>query len=136
MDKGNVNLTRAAVIARKSRQTIHKDAKSGKLSVTRDRDGKPQVEISELARVYGDLYIDSADVSDSQEATPQINSEFAVVTARLAAAEQIIQMKDQLLEEKDLRIADLQHTVLLLSNIKPDSELQPEKPRRKLFGLF
>lgn len=52
-----VNLTEAAKMVGKTRQTMHRYVKQGKLSVKRDAKGLPQVDTSELIRVFGDIKI-------------------------------------------------------------------------------
>jgi hypothetical protein len=48
-------MTEAAKLAKVSRRTIQRYTKSGKLSVTKDRQGNPLVDTAELARVFGQL---------------------------------------------------------------------------------
>ncbi|WP_335919109.1 hypothetical protein [Shewanella algae] len=50
-----LNLSQAALSVGKSRVTLWRHIKSGKLSAERDRDGNPLVDTSELLRVYGEL---------------------------------------------------------------------------------
>ena len=51
----SINLSQAAKLVAKSRTTLWKYIKSGKLSVNRDSNGKPFVDTSELIRVFGEL---------------------------------------------------------------------------------
>ena len=50
-----INLSKAAEVVGKNRTTIWRHVKKGKLSIERNRDGLPLVDISELIRVYGEL---------------------------------------------------------------------------------
>lgn len=50
-----LNLSQAARVVGKSRVTLWRHIKSGKLSAERDRDGNPLVDTSELLRVYGEM---------------------------------------------------------------------------------
>lgn len=49
------NLTDSATMVGISRGTIGRHVKSGKVSVVKDRTGKPKISASELIRVYGEL---------------------------------------------------------------------------------
>ena len=51
-----LNITQAAQLAGISRSHFHRHyVKTGKLTVTRDSKGKPQIDIAELLRVFGKL---------------------------------------------------------------------------------
>lgn len=70
-----VSISQAAKLVRKGRQTLYNHNDKGKLSFTKDEEGKPGVDTSELERVYGKLYMpankietvrqDSSEKSDS-----------------------------------------------------------------------
>ena len=49
------NVTDSALLVKKSRRTIQRYIANGKLSVTRDRLGNPQIDTAELLRVFGAL---------------------------------------------------------------------------------
>lgn len=76
-----VNLSEAARLTQKSRMTLHRHIKAGKLSVVRDRDGLPQVDTSELIRVYGELKrnVTQKDAVVVQRDTPHIQDELAAL---------------------------------------------------------
>lgn len=50
-----VSVSKAAKLSGKSRSTIQRHIKEGKLSAGRNRAGSPVIDVSELLRVYGNL---------------------------------------------------------------------------------
>ena len=50
-----VSISEAARLSGKARATIQRHIKTGILSVTKDRQGKPFIDTSELLRVYGQI---------------------------------------------------------------------------------
>ncbi len=50
-----LNITEAAKAVKKSRTTLHKHIKEGKISVTLDKKKFPLIDTSELIRYYGDI---------------------------------------------------------------------------------
>ena len=52
-----VSISQAAKLVRKGRQTLYNHNDKGKLSFTKDEEGKPGIDTSELERVYGKLYM-------------------------------------------------------------------------------
>lgn len=70
-----VSISQAAKLVRKGRQTLYNHNDKGKLSFTKDEEGRPGIDTSELERVYGKLYMsankietvmqDSSEKSDS-----------------------------------------------------------------------
>lgn len=66
------NISEAARIVKKSRSTIHRHIKQGKLSKEEDEDGMPVVDTSELHRVYGMIHMqqDSDGEAKLHNATP------------------------------------------------------------------
>lgn len=121
-------ISEAARLAGKTRQTLHKDLKSGKLSSTPGADGRPKIETSELERVYGSLQrVDDAGtvkVDDAQQVALQ------VAQARLEAADETIRLlKDQLAKAEEREAKGLEiiaRQTLLLPAPKP--EPAPETP--------
>lgn len=49
------NVTDSALLVKKSRKTIQRYIANGKLTVTRDKLGNPQIDTAELIRVFGKL---------------------------------------------------------------------------------
>jgi hypothetical protein len=78
-----LNVSDAAKVTGKHRVTIQKHIKSGKLSVSRDAAGNPQIDVAELIRVYGQLAIPATpkNVVEQQETTPSESPMQQVVEA-------------------------------------------------------
>lgn len=66
------SISAAARIIDKSRATVSRNMKSGKLTYTLDRDGNKVVDASELLRVYGD---EGCDFDRSQTSSKTVRSE-------------------------------------------------------------
>ena len=58
-----LNLSQAARAVGKSRSTINRDIKKGKVSADRDGRGQPVIQLAELERAYGTVQVET--VSDS-----------------------------------------------------------------------
>lgn len=121
-----VNITKAAKLAGISRQYFHNHyVNKGKITVSHDSKGNPQVDTSEILRVFGLLH---DDVKSLQDVTPPDSS---VLTVKIEALQRELALKDQLLEEKQNRIDDLKSSLLLLTDVT-----QNAKPRKKILGIF
>jgi len=57
-----VSISKAAKMVRKGRQTLYNHNEKGKLSFTKDDEGKAGIDTSELERVYGKLYMPATEV--------------------------------------------------------------------------
>lgn len=87
-----LNVSAAARATGIHRVTIQKHIKQGKLSVTRDETGKPQIDVAELMRVYGPLKSDGSTDSTTQAVAGQqkaTHSGIAAETALDALREQL-----------------------------------------------
>jgi hypothetical protein len=84
-----VSISEAARLTGKSRNTLHRHIKSGKVSKREDKDGNPVIDTAELIRVYGKLKIDSDSVKQSQSDsmaqrdTPPVTDDTAMKIALL-----------------------------------------------------
>lgn len=131
------SLSEAARISGKSRSTIHRHIKEGKLSKVLGDDGKPAVETSELHRVYGSL---SQSVpqphtkvfQDETYETPAWRGDAETLTIQLQALER---ERDSLKEERDRWAAQAERLTLLLTNVEPPktSANAPSTQRRGLW---
>lgn len=103
------NQTEAAQLVGVSRKTIQRYCKSGKLSFSRDRQGLPQIDTSELMRVFGDL----------KEPVPTVEeSDLALEVKQLR----------ELIEAQTKEIKDLKEQVSQLAlpaPVEPVIEAQP-----------
>jgi DNA-binding transcriptional MerR regulator len=112
-----VNITKAAKLAGITRQYLHKHyVKQGKISVTQDDKGNPQIDTSEILRVFGKLHDVNDDGNSFQEITPVNdikNNDFAVEVQLLR---QQVEHQKALLDEKDRRLADYAQMLNLLTD--------------------
>jgi len=127
-----LSISAAARAAGRHRTTLQGHIKSGKLTVTQDAAGRPQIDTAELMRVYGPLT--SCDSSASSTSSPLLPDDSAALVSTLqrqleAAREREIWLQaciDQLAERNDE----------LMSYFMPpaEPELEPEvedyRPRR------
>lgn len=109
------SISEAARVANKSRSTIHRHIKEGKLSKVIGPDGRPAIETSELHRVYQDLSQgDSSSTPDMvQLGTPRNTPITSALEAELAALK--IE-RDYLKEERDRWVSQAERLTLLLTH--------------------
>lgn len=113
-----LNISAAARAIGVHRVTLQKHIKNGKLSATKDAAGKPQVDVSELMRVYGPLKSDGSIDSTpqkQQETTPgSIAAETAVEALReqLRAAQEREDWLKRQLEAEQERSRELERRML------------------------
>ena len=115
-----VNLTEAAKMVGKTRQTMHRYVKQGKLSVKRDAKGLPQVDTSELIRVFGDIKINVTPQEPKNVTpyyTPSNEDKFEALMAEIKA------LKDQ--------VAELTKLTLRLEH-KPSTARKPKQSKPTL----
>lgn len=120
------SLSEAARISGKSRSTIHRHVKEGRLSKVSGQDGKPAIETSELHRVYGALSHSEPEKPGRSETveTPLRQGEMEVLAAQVRALER---ERDSLKDERDRWAAQAERLTLLLTQSKP-SETSNEAP--------
>lgn len=132
-----LSLSAAAKSAGISRSTLHDHIKTGKISVHISGQGRRTVDTSELLRVYGALQ-GISDSSTGQSAIhfrtvpdAQIGQELSGRVAVLEAEKRGLQ---DLLQEKDLRIEELHHTVRLLEFKPAPQAPEPDAKPARLAG--
>ncbi|MBU2788074.1 helix-turn-helix domain-containing protein [Acidithiobacillus sp. VAN18-1] len=97
-----LTITEAAKVVGVSRMTLYKHIKSGRLSVEKDQFGKPNIDVSELIRVFGELRGDVGhDLSD-------VDSQNMTLQADLKACREVLSTVRQELERALEREAWLQ----------------------------
>ena len=114
-----ISISEAARLTGKSRTTIQRQIKAGKLSKCMDSAGVEGIDTSELLRVFGSFSA-PAHVHDAIKQTIHVESGTA---ASIVPLETEINLLKKLLEEKDKRILEIQqhndslkHAMLLLEN--------------------
>ena len=124
------------MLCSKSRRTIERDIKSGKLSCASLPDGKRAIDATEILRVYGAFkgYVaDVATINDascrtaSRHEAVDLSHDDAVKMARLEAENAALKMR---IEDKEKNLDDLRRSILLLEN------KQSHQPKKKRFWLF
>lgn len=109
-----VSVTEAARLAGKSRSYFYKGyIKTGKVSVTADHLGKPQIDTSEILRVFGKLEDTGEQYTAEQQATPPTVTSDSV---RLAALETEVRMLREQLGKAESREVWLQGQVESLTD--------------------
>lgn len=109
------SISEAARVAKKSRSTIHRHIKEGKLSKVIGADGRPAIETSELHRVYQDLsHSDSSSTPEMvHHDTPRKTASTSALEAELAA---LRTERDYLKDERDRWVSQAERLTLLLTH--------------------
>ncbi|WP_461175456.1 hypothetical protein [Uliginosibacterium flavum] len=114
-----VSISEAATLVGRDRKTLYRAIKEGRLSATQTATGARQVDVSELARVFGVFPVardSGATVPMPQDATP---NETGDLKAKIAALEaENVQLRERI-EDKDKHIEDMRNTVRLLGHTAP-----------------
>lgn len=120
-----VSISEAAKLVGRDRRTLYRAVAEGRLSVSQDVTGARQVDISELARVFGNFAVtchSDATVTMSQDATPNVTDVTASLKAKIAALEAENTQLRERIEDKDKHIEDMRHTVRLLEHNQPQKK--------------
>jgi hypothetical protein len=136
-------LGQAAKAVGKSKATIHRDIKSGKLSADRQDDGSYRIDAAELFRVYPPANTGSVSETPGETAretirNPQETGETKALEAELRLLRERLAEKDELVadlrQERDrlLRVVEEQAGSMRL--LTDQREAAP--PARGLFGWF
>lgn len=114
-----VSISEAAKLVGRDRKTLYRAAAEGRLSVSQNATGSRQVDIAELARVFGDFNVardNGATAAMPQDETPNAT---AALKAKIAALEAENTQLRERIEDKDRHIEDMRHTVRLLEHQNP-----------------
>ena len=108
-----VSISEAARLSGISRSNFYKNyIRQGKLSVTKDHQGRPQVDVSEIIRVFGGLH------GDSNPMCPEIQE----VTGSKHSEEIILEALNRSLEREQWyrqQIGELTNSIKLLEHQRP-----------------
>lgn len=129
------NVTDSALLVNKSRKTIQRYIANGKLNVSRDKSGHPQIDTAELERVFGKLSQVSHSRKQknvahelSQQKTDSRIDELLLLVKRL---EKIVdKQSDQiasLLQSNHKAIKEQEHNVSLTEKVTPANALSKPK---------
>ena len=141
-----VSAKEAEKLTGKSRQTLWRAAKKGKISAKKDDNGGNKFDLAELERVYGPLQQQETfqQVSLHPHATSKNNSmlqqEIDFLHEKIAMLEnQIESSKDR---ERDLssKLDKAQSTIekqtYLISDMRPRAPQKPVEQRKRFLGIF
>lgn len=114
-----VSISEAATLVGRDRKTLYRAIKEGRLSATQGVTGSRQVDIAELARVFGVFPVarDSGETAEMpQNETPSTTIVTGDLKAKIAALEaENVQLRERI-EDKDKHIEDMRNTVRLLGH--------------------
>ena len=119
-------LGQAANATGKSKSTILKAIKNGRISAKKDDLGNWSIDPAELSRVFEVTVLSNTKSNETEPPsnTPRTPSE----ASEIAHLKALLEAQRALLAEKDARIADLRQAVMLLA---PPKNQAPELPRRR-----
>lgn len=133
----DLSLSQAARLTGRSKSTIGRAIKAGRLSATRNEDGTFGINPAELLRAFP---------QDAPEPAPQRSTggsgdrdETAELRARLAVAEALAEERARALEAAERNLADLRRMLPLSAPIlapapAPATADRPARPRWKFWG--
>lgn len=126
-----LTLRQAADLCGKSRSTIHRALKSGKLSGARDDDGSWSIDPSELARVFPwDTTGQAQGDTKGQPETPprdQGSEEAAILRVKVEMLEQQLEREQETVEDLRRRLDKAEERAFLLSppTTRNEQEVRP-----------
>lgn len=132
-----LTLRQAADMCGRSRSTIHRALKSGKLSGVRSDDGAWSIDPSELARVFpwditGHAHRDTTE-QPVEHPSEQGGEEAAVLRTKVEMLEQQLEREKDTVEDLRRRLDKAEERVYLLSAPKEPTEAQRE-PQSDVWG--
>jgi len=113
-----VSISEAARLTGKSRTTIQKYIKQGKLSKCADSENTPKIDTSELLRVFGEINknIVHAQYKDNTHQFASDELELELIKSENNRLKIELELTKKLLEEKDKRNEDLKTALLVLED--------------------
>lgn len=139
------SLSEAARLTGKSRTTIQRAIKSGKISAPKDEDGNYSIDPAELHRVYpiktmsaGGTHGAAANgtlrnSSGTEGAPPEIK----VLQAELKASQQMVEERGRTIDDLRTRLDDSERRVTaLLSDMRPTASEKPVERRGAHWGYW
>jgi len=120
-----VSISEAAKLVGRDRKTLYRAVAEGRLSVSQNTTGARQVDISELARVFGEFPVArhrGSTMAMPQDKTPNATDVTASLKAKIAALEAENTQLRERIEDKDKHIEDMRNTVRLLEHHQPQKK--------------
>lgn len=94
-----VNISEAASLAKVARSTLYAYIRSGKISAEKDHVGRPQIDTSELLRVFGVLQGNGEDNNEIEYNVAIIQSENATLRAENEALREMLRIREEQLRD-------------------------------------
>lgn len=116
MSKTVFNISEVSKLTGKSRTTIHRYIRTGKLSTVHNEQGAKKVDLSELLRVFPDIRIEQTEQSKSVQSEQSVTVNDTVSDVTLL--KQKIEHLEQMLLSKDEHIETLKKSLNLLEHKK------------------
>lgn len=144
-----VSISEAARLTGKNRRTLHRHIEAGRLSVSHDASGAPQIEIVELLRVYGPLKhapesqavsggeaeAESQQTTPEAPAMPQANDlELVTLRAEVDKLQALLEAKDRHIQSLDRALLAIEHTTKTPQPPETDKAPEPKGFWRSLLG--
>ena len=127
-----LTLRQAADKCGKSRSTVHRALKSGKLSGSRDDDGTWSIDASELARVFPWDAHEHGHWDDKGRGRDETGDSSAVLAVRVEMLEQQLERERDTVEDLRRRLDRAEERAFALSAPSP-TQRQQEGPQRGLW---
>ena len=116
----------------KSRSTVHRALKSGKLSGSRDEDGTWSIDAAELARVFPWDVHEHGQRDDTGHGRDETGNSSAVLAVKVEMLEQQLDRERDIVEDLRRRLDRAEERVFALSAPLP-TRRQQEGPQRRLW---
>jgi len=115
-----VSIMEAARLSGISRSNFYKNyIRHGKISVTKDHQGRPQIDTSEIIRVFGELQSDSIPLCpETQEDTRRYTTDSVLEALNRSLATQLEEAKERELWYRK-QLGELTNTIKLLEHQRP-----------------
>ena len=125
------SISKAAIVAGKSRVTIQRHIKNGKLSCTFDTNGNKFIDVSELIRAYGEINIDDTGKKQLHKNKMMHHDTGENDTEIRVLQEQVKFLKEQLGEEKARTVELKEEKVRLLGIVEKQTNLLEYQQQKK-----
>jgi hypothetical protein len=133
-----LSISKACNIADISRTNMYKNyINTGRITVCRDKQDRPFIETSELARVFENLHLPQKTQTKEHEKLQGIADNESSKTQEILYLKQLIEERESLLAEKDKRIEELKEDKQMLFMRLENQQSHEKKTvskKRSLFG--
>lgn len=128
-----VSISEAARLTGKNRSTLHRHIQQGKLSKTIDETGESKIDTSEILRVYGAFIGVTKEHDATFSIQQQATSETVLLQQEILHLKEMLQMKDNLLAEKERIIMFLEDKSTTENNVAKPVAIQRQKKWWQIF---